>query len=81
MRASSELLYHPCGTCSMGTSELSVVDPQLRVRGVRGLYVADASVMPVITRGNTHAATVMIAEHFASSLLSSSLGSSRRSSH
>lgn len=74
MRANSELLYHPCGTCSMGTSELSVVDPQLRVRGVSGLYVADASVMPVITRGNTHAATVMIAEHFASSLLSSSLG-------
>jgi choline dehydrogenase len=65
LRKSAELLYHPCGTCRMGQDELSVVDPELRVRGVRGLCVADASVMPVITRGNTHAATVMIAERLA----------------
>ncbi|MEI9950098.1 MAG: GMC family oxidoreductase N-terminal domain-containing protein [Pseudomonadota bacterium] len=71
LRASTELLYHPCGTCRMGQGELSVVDPELRVRGVRGLYVADASVMPVITRGNTHAPTVMIAERLASSLTGS----------
>ena len=59
----------------MGQSEQSVVDPGLRVRGVRGLYVADASVMPVITRGNTHAPTVMIAERLASWLMSPRLAS------
>jgi choline dehydrogenase len=66
VRRSAELLYHPCGTCRMGTDAQSVVDPRLRVRGVRGLSVADASVMPVIPRGNTHAPTVMIAERLAS---------------
>ena len=65
LRKSAELLYHPVGTCRMGQDELSVVDPELRVKGVRGLCIADASVMPVITRGNTHAATVMIAERLA----------------
>lgn len=69
VRASAELLYHPCGTCRMGRDELSVVDPELRVRGVRNLFVADASVMPVITRGNTHAPTVMIAERLANFLI------------
>ena len=68
LRRTAELLYHPSGTCRMGKGELSVVDPELRVRGVRGLHVADASVMPVITRGNTHAPTVMIAERLASFL-------------
>ncbi|MFZ5891464.1 MAG: GMC family oxidoreductase [Myxococcota bacterium] len=70
VRETAELLYHPCGTCRMGVDELAVVDPKLRVRGVRGLAVADASVMPVITRGNTHAPTVMIAERLAHSLRS-----------
>jgi choline dehydrogenase len=62
MRAYSETLYHPTGTCRMGTDSESVVDTDLRVRGVDGLRVADASVLPQIIRGHTHAPTVMIAE-------------------
>ena len=56
--ATAQPVYHPTSTCAIG----SVVDPELRVYGVEGLRVCDASVMPTITRANTHAATVMIAE-------------------
>ncbi len=65
VRDSLESMNHPVGTCRSGTDDTSVVDPELRVHGVRGLHVADASIMPDTVRGNTHATAVMIGERAA----------------
>jgi len=65
LREHVELIYHPVGTCRMGSGADAVVDSELRVRGIQGLRVIDASVFPVITGGNTNAPTIMVAERAA----------------
>src|SRR3546814_8284114 len=62
-------IFHPVGTCKMGVDSMAVVDPQLRVHGVQGLRVIDASIMPNITSGNTNSPTIMIAEQGARFIL------------
>ena len=62
VRANANSAYHVCGTCKMGQDEMAVVAPDLRVHGIDGLRVVDASIMPALVSGNTNAPTIMIAE-------------------
>jgi choline dehydrogenase len=71
VRDTSDTIFHPVGTCKMGTDPLAVVDPHLRVRGVEALRVVDASIMPTITTGNTNAPAIMIGEKGADAIKAS----------
>ena len=69
VRKNAETTYHPVGTCKMGMDSMAVVDSELRVHGLRGLRVADASIMPTLTSGNTNAPAIMIGEKCAAMVL------------
>ncbi|MCW8870624.1 MAG: GMC oxidoreductase, partial [Proteobacteria bacterium] len=69
IRQKAETIYHPIGTCKMGSDDMAVVDNHLKVHGVEGLRVVDASVMPTLISGNTNAPTMMMAEKISDHIL------------
>jgi len=69
VKKAAETTHHPVGTCKMGSDRMAVVDAQLRVHGIAGLRVADASIMPTLTSGNTNAPSIMIGEKAADMVL------------
>ena len=69
IKNNAETTYHPVGTCKMGNDPLAVVDNELRVHGISGLRIADASIMPTLTSGNTNAPSIMIGEKCALMML------------
>src|SRR4029077_6554867 len=78
VKHNAETTYHPVGTCKMGSDPMAVVDDQLRVRGITGLRVADASIMPTLTSGNTNAPSIMIGEKASRMALQAAAGAVRR---
>jgi len=78
VRHNAETTYHPVGTCKMGNDPMAVVDPELRVHGIDGLRIADASIMPTLTSGNTNAPCIMIGEKCAQMVLSTAAAGERK---